>query len=118
MYLQRDMKNNFHQYSLFILQIAIHHWIIFPFLQIMTYNGCNLQILISLGAFTDYLVFALLEEEISKAKETRKYLPAVSTSLALAAGIGLLEAAALISGSGFLMNAMGISVVCPKLKPA
>jgi uncharacterized membrane protein SirB2 len=64
-------------------------------------------------AFIDCLVVISLDEEISKAKETRKYLPAVSTSLALAAGIGLVEAVALILGSGFLMNAMGISVVCP-----
>jgi hypothetical protein len=67
-------------------------------------------------AFIDCLVVNSLDEEISKAKETRKYLPAVSTSLALAAGIGLVEAVALILGSGFLMNAMGISVVCPKPK--
>lgn len=73
--------------------------------------------LIYIGAFTEYIIFALLEEEeVSEAKERRKYLPAVSTSLALAAGIGLLEAVALMFGSGFLMNAMGIPIVRPNRK--
>ncbi|GAB2272774.1 Protein DETOXIFICATION 44, chloroplastic [Dionaea muscipula] len=40
----------------------------------------------------------------------RVVLPSVSASLALAAGIGFVEAAALLVGSGFLMNIMGISV--------
>lgn len=44
--------------------------------------------------------------------ERRKFLPAVSTSLALAAGIGMFEAIALALGSGALMNIMGIPVVC------
>lgn len=38
-------------------------------------------------------------------------LPSVSTSLALAAGIGIAEAVALSVCSGFLMNIMGIPVV-------
>jgi len=46
-----------------------------------------------------------------KGSQQRKVLPAVSTSLALAAGIGLLEMAALIDGSGTLMNIIGIPVV-------
>ncbi|KAF3329868.1 MATE efflux family protein 2 [Carex littledalei] len=58
------------------------------------------------------------QEEVSEAKERRKYLPAVSTSLALAAGIGLLEAVALMFGSGFLMNAMGIPIDSPMRAPA
>lgn len=41
----------------------------------------------------------------------KKLLPSVSTSLALAASIGLAEAVALSFGSGFLMNIMGIPVV-------
>lgn len=41
----------------------------------------------------------------------RKFLPAVSTSLALAAGIGLIETVALIFGSGTLMNMIGIPTV-------
>ncbi|KAF0889626.1 hypothetical protein E2562_030112 [Oryza meyeriana var. granulata] len=54
-------------------------------------------------------------EEISspqeKAREQRKFLPAVPTSLALAAGIGLMETVALIFGSGTLMDIIGIPVV-------
>lgn len=46
-----------------------------------------------------------------KASQQRKVLPAVSTSLALAAGIGLLEMVALIVGSGTLMDIIGIPVV-------
>ncbi|OEL20803.1 Protein DETOXIFICATION 44, chloroplastic, partial [Dichanthelium oligosanthes] len=46
-----------------------------------------------------------------KASQQRKVLPAVSTSLVLAAGIGLLEMLALIVGSGTLMNIVGISIV-------
>ncbi|XP_078180614.1 MATE efflux family protein isoform X2 [Carex rostrata] len=57
-------------------------------------------------------------QEVSEAKKRRKYLPAVSTSLALAAGIGLLEAVALLFGSGFLMNAMGIPIDSPMRAPA
>ena len=41
----------------------------------------------------------------------RKFLPAVSTSLALAAGIGLMETVALIFGSGTLMDMIGIPIV-------
>lgn len=44
-------------------------------------------------------------------REGKKLLPSVSTSLALAASIGLAEAVALSFGSGFLMNIMGIPVV-------
>jgi len=47
----------------------------------------------------------------NKASKQKKLLPAVSTSLALAAGIGLLEMLALIVGSGTLMNIIGIPVV-------
>lgn len=50
--------------------------------------------------------------------DDRKYLPAVSTSLALAAGIGVLEALALTLGSGSLMNFMGIPVDSPIRVPA
>ncbi|XP_010922639.1 protein DETOXIFICATION 44, chloroplastic [Elaeis guineensis] len=48
----------------------------------------------------------------------RKFLPAVSTSLALAAGIGLAEAIGLFLGSGFLINIMGIPVDSPMRMPA
>ncbi|KAG2577630.1 hypothetical protein PVAP13_6NG164200 [Panicum virgatum] len=53
-----------------------------------------------------------------KGSQQRKVLPAVSTSLALAAGIGLLEMAALIFGSGTLMNIIGIPVDSPMRAPA
>ncbi|RLM70056.1 uncharacterized protein C2845_PM17G00620 [Panicum miliaceum] len=53
-----------------------------------------------------------------KASQQRKVLPAVSTSLALAAGIGLLEMVALIVGSGTLMNIIGIPVDSPMRAPA
>ncbi|CAN6362023.1 unnamed protein product [Urochloa humidicola] len=48
----------------------------------------------------------------------KKVLPAVSTSLALAAGIGLLEMVALIVGSGPLMDIIGIPVDSPMRAPA
>ncbi|XP_020100876.1 protein DETOXIFICATION 44, chloroplastic isoform X2 [Ananas comosus] len=50
--------------------------------------------------------------------ERRKFLPTVSTSLALAAGIGMFEAIALALGSGALMNIMGIPVDSPMRTPA
>ncbi|XP_020173414.1 protein DETOXIFICATION 44, chloroplastic isoform X2 [Aegilops tauschii subsp. strangulata] len=62
------------------------------------------------------------ENEVSstreQASEKRKFLPAVSTSLALAAGIGLMEMAALIIGSGTLMDIVGIPVDSPMRAPA
>jgi hypothetical protein len=48
---------------------------------------------------------------IEKVRQQKKVLPAVSTSLALATGIGLLEMVALIVGSGTLINIIGIPVV-------
>ncbi|CAN6325581.1 unnamed protein product, partial [Urochloa humidicola] len=53
-----------------------------------------------------------------KASQQKKLLPAVSTSLALAAGIGLLEMVALIVGSGTLMDIIGIPVDSPMRAPA
>ncbi|XP_072974827.1 protein DETOXIFICATION 44, chloroplastic [Typha angustifolia] len=50
--------------------------------------------------------------------ENRMFLPAVSTSLALATCIGVVEAIALVFGSGALMNAMGIPVDSPMRIPA
>lgn len=44
--------------------------------------------------------------------EGKLLLPSVSTSLMLAAGLGIAEAIALSMGSGFLLNTMGITVVC------
>ncbi|CAD6258792.1 unnamed protein product [Miscanthus lutarioriparius] len=48
----------------------------------------------------------------------RKFLPAVSTSLALAAGIGLMETVALIFGSGTLMDMIGVPIDSPMRIPA
>ena len=60
--------------------------------------------------FSSYLGDEVLTPQ-NKASKQKKLLPAVSTSLALAAGIGLLEMLALIVGSGTLMNIIGIPVV-------
>uniref|UniRef100_J3NAP4 Protein DETOXIFICATION n=1 Tax=Oryza brachyantha TaxID=4533 RepID=J3NAP4_ORYBR len=63
-----------------------------------------------------------IEDEFSspqeKAGEQRKFLPAVSTSLALAVGIGLMETVTLILGSGTLMDIVGITVDSPMRIPA
>ncbi|PKA60267.1 MATE efflux family protein 2, chloroplastic [Apostasia shenzhenica] len=48
----------------------------------------------------------------------KKYLPAVSTSLVLAAGIGIAEALALSLSSGQLLNIMGIPFDSPMRTPA
>ncbi|KAI3961861.1 hypothetical protein MKW98_022066 [Papaver atlanticum] len=60
---------------------------------------------------------SVLQQSIGE-KQNKKLLPAVSTSLALAAGIGIAEAIALSFGSGFLMNIMGIPVDSPMHAPA
>lgn len=51
-------------------------------------------------------------EDCQDDKQSKKRLPSASTSLALAASIGIAEAVALFLGSGVLMNVMGISAVC------
>ncbi|KAK3119552.1 hypothetical protein QOZ80_9AG0672120 [Eleusine coracana subsp. coracana] len=53
-----------------------------------------------------------------KSSDQRKILPAVSTSLTLAAAIGLLEMVALIVGSGTLIDLIGIPVDSPMRTPA
>ncbi|KAF3448039.1 hypothetical protein FNV43_RR08747 [Rhamnella rubrinervis] len=50
--------------------------------------------------------------------QSKKFLPSVSTSLALAASIGIAEAVALYFGSGMLMNFMGIPADSPMRVPA
>lgn len=47
--------------------------------------------------------------------QEKKPLPSISTSLVLAASIGVAQAVALFFGSGYLMNVMGIPVVCELL---
>ena len=51
-------------------------------------------------------------EDFQGEKQSKKFLPSASTSLALAASIGIAEAVALFLGSGVMMDAMGISAVC------
>lgn len=51
-------------------------------------------------------------EDCQDDKQSKKLLPSASTSLALAASIGIAEAVTLFLGSGVLMNVMGISAVC------
>ncbi|KAL2330670.1 hypothetical protein Fmac_018251 [Flemingia macrophylla] len=63
------------------------------------------------------------EEESSPSNENGKYqskklLPSVSTSLALAATLGIAETVALTLGSGILMNIMGIPADSPMRGPA
>ncbi|GJN28507.1 hypothetical protein PR202_gb16640 [Eleusine coracana subsp. coracana] len=53
-----------------------------------------------------------------KSSDQRKILPAVSTSLTLAAAIGLLEMVTLIVGSGTLIDIIGISADSPMRTPA
>ncbi|KAL9336989.1 hypothetical protein Peur_071477 [Populus x canadensis] len=53
-----------------------------------------------------------------KDQEGKRVLPSVSTSLALAAAVGIAETVALSVGSGFLMNIMGIPVDSPMRVPA
>ncbi|KAL8237264.1 hypothetical protein R6Q59_018345 [Mikania micrantha] len=50
--------------------------------------------------------------------QNKKFLPAVSTSLALATAFGIAETIALSFGSGFLLNTMGIPVDSPMRVPA
>ncbi|WRX25077.1 Multi antimicrobial extrusion protein - like 10 [Theobroma cacao] len=59
---------------------------------------------------------ALIDGEFEH--QGKKVLPSVSTSLALAAGLGIAEAVALSVGSGFLLNIMGIPVDSPMRGPA
>ncbi|XP_050212357.1 protein DETOXIFICATION 44, chloroplastic isoform X2 [Mercurialis annua] len=59
-----------------------------------------------------------LSDDFENQKQGKTYLPAVSTSLALAAGVGIAEAVTLFFGSGFLMNILGIPVDSPMRVPA
>ncbi|URD83692.1 Zn-finger in Ran binding protein [Musa troglodytarum] len=62
---------------------------------------------------------SLQQEPINYADgESRKFLPAVSTSLAFAAVVGIAESMALIFGMGLLMDFMGIYVDSPMRLPA
>ncbi|XP_024443490.1 protein DETOXIFICATION 44, chloroplastic isoform X2 [Populus trichocarpa] len=61
---------------------------------------------------------ALISKNSVKDQEGKRVLPSVSTSLALAAAVGVAETVALSVGSGFLMNIMGIPVDSPMRVPA
>lgn len=51
------------------------------------------------------------DQDCEVKRQGKKILPSVSTSLALATGIGVVEAVVLSVGSSFLMNIMGIPLV-------
>ncbi|KAK3032857.1 hypothetical protein RJ639_037034, partial [Escallonia herrerae] len=72
--------------------------------QALVTNGDNEPFQVGQGHVADY--------------QTKKLLPSVSTSLALATAVGVAEAFALSVGSGFLMNSMGILVDSPMRVPA
>ncbi|KAF8027120.1 hypothetical protein BT93_E0137 [Corymbia citriodora subsp. variegata] len=59
-----------------------------------------------------------LSDGFAGEQQTKKLLPSLSTSLALATGIGIAESIALSVGSGFWINLMGISVDSPIRIPA
>nr|POE73204.1 protein detoxification 44, chloroplastic [Quercus suber] len=81
-----------------------------PLLNITTSFVAEEQALISKAA---------KDSEMDKGEHRGKVLlPSVSTSLALAASIGIAEAVALSFGSGFLMNIMGIPADSPMRVPA
>lgn len=61
-------------------------------------------------------IFFFLKLGRSPDSQRKILLPSVSTSLLLALGLGIAEAVGLSFGSGFLMNTMGISVVCLNLE--
>ncbi|KAH7514695.1 hypothetical protein FEM48_Zijuj11G0117500 [Ziziphus jujuba var. spinosa] len=62
--------------------------------------------------------FSQLNEDFQGRRKSKKYLPSVSTSLALAASIGIAEAVALYLGSGTLMDIMGLPADSPMRVPA
>ncbi|KAI7756447.1 hypothetical protein M8C21_005245 [Ambrosia artemisiifolia] len=60
----------------------------------------------------------LVEADDMVGRPNKKFLPSVSTSLAMATAFGIAETIALSFGSGFLLNAMGITVDSPMRVPA
>ncbi|CAH9105295.1 unnamed protein product [Cuscuta epithymum] len=61
---------------------------------------------------------ALLKTDGGASQHGKIILPSISTSLALAAGLGLAEAIAVSVGSSFLMDTMGITADSPMRTPA
>ncbi|XP_048431259.1 protein DETOXIFICATION 44, chloroplastic [Pyrus x bretschneideri] len=66
----------------------------------------------------DQALASKAQDDFQGDSQGKKLLPSVSTSLALAATIGIAEAVALFLGSGVLMNAMGIYADSPMRIPA
>ncbi|KAM1991174.1 hypothetical protein FF1_033018 [Malus domestica] len=66
----------------------------------------------------DQALASKAQDDFQGDSQSKKLLPSVSTSLALAATIGIAEAVALFLGSGVLMNAMGIYADSPMRIPA
>ncbi|KAL4572421.1 hypothetical protein LXL04_019197 [Taraxacum kok-saghyz] len=58
------------------------------------------------------------DDDSSKVSKKKRFLPSVSTSLALAGAFGIAETIALSLGSGLLLNTMGIPVDSPMRVPA
>lgn len=58
------------------------------------------------------------DDSINESGHKKKFLPSVSTSLALASAFGIIETIALFFGSGLLLNTMGIPVDSPMRVPA
>ncbi|XP_047951986.1 protein DETOXIFICATION 44, chloroplastic [Salvia hispanica] len=56
--------------------------------------------------------------QTAKQQENKIFLPSVSNAIMLAAGLGIIEAVALFTGSSFLMDTMGIPVDSPMRAPA
>ncbi|KAL7136121.1 hypothetical protein ABFS83_10G008200 [Erythranthe nasuta] len=61
---------------------------------------------------------ALAVKQTAKDQKSKIFLPSVSNAIVLALVLGILEAVALSTGSGFLMNTMGIPVDSPMRMPA
>ncbi|WOH08079.1 hypothetical protein DCAR_0727516 [Daucus carota subsp. sativus] len=68
--------------------------------------------------YTSFFSNAMCFHFLTDGLRSKKVLPSVSTSLILAATIGIAEAVALSAGSGFLMNTMGIPFDSPMRVPA
>ncbi|XP_068318036.1 protein DETOXIFICATION 44, chloroplastic [Pyrus communis] len=66
----------------------------------------------------DQALASKAQDDFQGDSQGKKLLPSVSTSLALAATIGIAEAVALFLGSGVMMNAMGIYADSPMRIPA
>ncbi|XP_052171892.1 protein DETOXIFICATION 44, chloroplastic isoform X2 [Diospyros lotus] len=60
----------------------------------------------------------IINQDDVAGNQGKMLFPSVSTSLALAAGLGIAETVALSLGSGFLMNTMGIPADSPMRVPA